>query len=766
MNISMLLSFSFRRFHLLMVLIFTLLVFSYRANAQIAQPSDQRLTIDRIYASPEFYPTSFFGPAKWDRNGTSYTLLAPAQSLSEGQDIVRFDLPAGNSDIVLPSSMLIPENEESPLSVEDYFWSKNGKYILLYTNTARVWRENTRGDYWILHLEDSTLTKLGGPDAAPSTLMFAKFSPDETRVAYVREHNLYVERLDNHEISALTLDGNEDIINGTFDWVYEEELSLQDGFRWNDAGTHIAYWQLDASRVRDFYLLNTTDSLYSQVIPIQYPKVGEDNSLAKIGVVSVADGKSNWMNIPGDPGEHYLGELSWKEGAEEILIQQLNRSQDTNLVWLCQSSSGDCQVILQETDEAWLDLEHQLLWLEDGAYFSWISERDGWRHIYKVSQDGQEVSLLTPGEFDVIELLEINEEEEMIYFIASPENATQRYLYRQSYKKTSEPERLTPASQTGIHSYDLSPGAAYAIHTYTTMVKPQTTDLVKLPDHSSIKMLSENPALEKNLSSLPLATPEFFTLTTEEDVEMDAWIIRPPNMDSTKKYPVIFYAYSEPANQIVLDRYDYRNYLWHQMLAQLGYVVIAVDNRGTPAPKGRTWRKIIHKKIGILNPADQASAARVLLASPQIDEERVGIWGWSGGGTATLNGLFQYPDIYHVGVSVAPVSLQLFYDNIYQERYMGLLNEENVEAYIKGSPISHVQNVKGKLLLIHGTGDDNVHYQNSEVLINALIRLNIQFDMMAYPNRTHGIYEGYNTTRHLRTKMTEFFLENLPPGPR
>jgi dipeptidyl-peptidase-4 len=731
-----------------------------------SQTEDKNLlTIDRIFNSREF-SSQWFGPARWIDNDRGYTTLETSKEFKHARDIVKFDLETVKSEILVDAKHLIPEGETEPLSIADYQWSKDGKKLLIYTNTKRVWRRNTKGDYWVVDLQTWKLQKMGGREAKPSTLMFAKFSPDSRKVAYVRENNVYSEDLATGKITQLTFDGTDKIINGTFDWVYEEELDDRDGFRWSPDSKSIAYWHLDSRPVPIFYLINNTDSLYPFLKPIPYPKVNQANSICKVGVVSADGGNTTWMNVPGDPQNHYIARMDWADNSDELVIQQLNRPENTDLVMLCNAKNGETRTILTEKDSAWVDVVNDFMWLNNGKEFTWVSERDGWRHIYIVSRDGKDLRLLTPDSFDVINIEKIDENGEFIYFIASPDNAGQRYLYRVNINGTPHEEKLTPVSLAGTNGYQISETAKYAFHYYSNFGTPLAIDLVSLPDHKTIRTLVDNAELKEKVEALKRTPVEFFNVTTDDSVKIDGWMMKPYNFDPSKKYPVLFYVYGEPAGQTVMDTWGGSTYLWHLMLTQQGYIVVSVDNRGTPAPRGREWRKCIYEKIGILNSYDQAKAANAIFKKYDfIDTSRVGVWGWSGGGSMTLNLMFRYPEIYKTGMSVAPVSTEWLYDDIYQERYMNLwdVNEKN---YIEGSPITYAKDLKGNLLVVHGTGDDNVHFQGTERLINELIKQNKLFTIMIYPNRSHGIYEGENTSRHLREVLTNYLESHLAAGGR
>ena len=746
----------------LWILISVFAVICLVSGLSAQEPDPGLLTLDRIISSREFQ-SERFGPVKWLKDGTGYTTLESSEVTKPGRDIVLYNPQTGEQKILIRAQQLIPPGKQKPLDIRNYSWSDDGSKLLIFTNTRRVWRYHTRGDYWVLDLDTGTLQQLG-KFAEPSTLKFAKFSPDTKKVAYVVKNNIYVEDIETGKITGITFDGSKTIINGTFDWAYEEEFQIQDGFRWSPDSRSIAYWQLDASGVRDFYMINNTDSLYSYIIPVQYPKVGETLSSCRVGVIRAEGGETVWMNVDGDPRNNYIPRMDWAASSEKILFQYMNRHQNRIKVMLGDASSGEVKTILEETDDAWLDVVDDLKWMDNGQNFTWISERSGWRHLYLVSRDGKTIKPITSGDYDIISVMLIDEDDGYVYFIASPDNPTQRYLFRIKTSGEAEPEKLTPADLPGSHSYQLAPNAKWAIHTWSDFNTPGSIDIISLPDHKSARLLVENTELKNKVNKLERKPVEFFKIKTSDNVELDGWIIKPNSFDPTKKYPVLFYVYGEPAGTTVWDQWGGRNYLWHLMLTQKGYIVISIDNRGTRVPRGREWRKCVYKQIGILASSDQAKAARKISEWDFIDSNRLAIWGWSGGGSMTLNALLRYPDLYNTGMSVAPVPDQQLYDAIYQERYM-TTPEENPEGFKLGSPITFAENLKGNLLIVHGTGDDNVHYQGTQKLINEFIKYNKHFTMMAYPNRSHGIYEGKGTTRHLFELLTRYLIENMPPGP-
>jgi dipeptidyl-peptidase-4 len=731
------------------------------------------LTNEMLYQDYE-YRNKRPGAIRWDKEGSKFTALETAEGFEDAElekdqygddikiyeEIVHYDPATLERSILISLAQLTPKGSDKALVVDDYQWSKDQSRLLIYTNAKYVWRDKTRGEYWVLNIEDGELWKLGEDSYQASQMMFGKFSPDSTKFAYVYLNNIYVQDLQSRDVTALTTDASETTINGLFDWAYEEEFSIQDGFRWGPDSQRIAYWQLDTSAAQDFYIINNTDTLYPTITAIPYPKVGEENSAARIGVVSIANSETQWIELPGIAKDMYVPRMSWVKGQNQVLIQQMNRKQDTNTIFYADADTGEIEQVFVEQEETYIEYLEDPIWLDNSDAFLWLSERSGWKHIYKVSRDGKSLTDLTPGDFDVTDFVAKDEANNWLYFIASPENPTQRYLYRTSLDGSGDMTRITPAAFSGTNSYNVSADAKWAIHTHSSFLQPPVYTLISLPDHQAHNVLEDNAELVEKIAQLAKGDFEFYSVNSQDGLSLDGYIMRPPNMDTTKQYPIIHFVYGEPASQIVRDMW-LRNTMWHMMMTQQGFIVSSVDNRGTPSPKGRDWRRSVYGNVGPLGARDQSDALKEMCKRWQyIDCSKVGVWGHSGGGSMTLNLLFRYPEQFHVGVSRAPVPDQRLYDSIYQERYSGLL--EDFEAnYIEASPITHAKNLQGKLLLVHGTGDDNVHYQGAERLINELVKHNRQFDLMSYPNRRHGIVEGEGTSLHLHTLQSRYFIEHL-----
>ena len=609
-----------------------------------------------------------------------------------------------------------------------------------------------------------------------SSLMFAKFSPDGTRVAYVSGNNIYMEYCDpaqheNNGVVALTTSGNDTIVNGTFDWVYEEEFSCRDGFRWSADSKFIAYWNSNTAGTGWFNIINNVDSIYPTVQQFPYPKAGTTNSAVKVGFVDVDTQSTTWLPIPGDERNNYIPRMEFVPGTDRLMIQQMNRAQSLNTVWTVDiedADASDLHVLCTDQDEAWVETNDNIHFLQGNKYFTFTSERDGYRHIYKVTADGKKWTCITPGNFDVVREVGIDEKRGWIYYIGSEFNATQRYLYRSRLDGKGKSENISLSMTRpelkraeGQYSYTMSPNMDYAVERFSNAETAPQTRIVRMDKKgqwSVEKLLEDNHEAVEAFKSYGLNFKEF-AKAKSGDLELDAWIIKPRDFDPSKKYPVICYVYGEPASATVQDSWD--SSLFWQYLAQQGYVIVSIDGRGTAAPRGREWRKCIYGEVGVAASEDQARGIQDLCRQfSWMDPTRIGITGWSGGGAQTLNSMFHYPKVFKAGIAIAFVADQRLYDTIYQERYMNT-PQANPDGYFRGSPINFVDGLEGNLLLVHGTGDDNVHYQSCEMLVNKLIEKGKIFYQLSYPMRTHSISERSGTSLHLRKQLVDFWQKNL-----
>ncbi len=720
------------------------------------------LSLDALFKDKHF-DTERVPEFRWNAKGTKYYTIEKGEP-GNLPSIASYDPDSQAKTIVADSAALTPPGAKAPLTIDAIHISEDEKRLLIYTNSQKVWRQNTRGDYWVFDVANRTLKPVGG-SVPPASLMFAKFSPDASRVAYVFANNLYVQDVNTLQIQQLTSDGSPTCINGTADWVNEEELNLRDCYRWSSDGKRVLFWQFDTMGVRNFHLINNTDSLTPKIQTFAYPKVGEMNSATRLGVKTLEGGEVVWLQIPGDPREHYFPHAEWTPDGSQILAQQFNRLQSELTLWLVDPQSGSARKLMRETDDAWLENENPVRWIREGKDFLWLSEHTGWRHAYIAHLDGSPLTPITRGEFDVMEIEAIDEAGGWLYYAASPENATQRNLYRISLDGSFS-ERLSSTEQLGWHKLEIAPKAKWGVHSFSSFTSPPVVDLVRLPSFTKSRRLVDNQVLRSRLEVLAKPEIEFFKVALGDGTQLDGWSLKPPRqLVKADRLPLVMHVYGEPHGQTVRDAWPGTRGLWHWYLSQRGMMVASVDNRGTNVPKGRIWRKSVHRKIGITAPEEQAFAVRTLLTQwPFVDPHRVGIWGWSGGGSMSLHAIFRYPELYRTAVSVAPVADQRLYDTIYQERYMGL-PQDNPEGFRDGSPLTYAKNLQGNLLLIHGTGDDNCHYQGTERLMNELIASGKHFSILPYPNRAHGVNEGNNTVRHFWGEIALFLETHLQPSP-
>ena len=583
-----------------------------------------------------------------------------------------------------------------------------------------------------------------------------RLSPDERHVIEIEDGNVWIRDLANETRKQLT----DTAVPNTVSMIYAV---------WSPDGTKVAVEESDASRVRLRSQLVPGDPSYPEVAESRFARVGGVIRSNRVGVVEIESGDIRWFDLSDSSDGFYIGQVEWAKNSDELLIEKLSRFRDERKFLLADVHSGELTCIFQESDPAWTVASYEtnagLEWIGDGEAFLVLSEKDGWRHAFVHSRDGTLLSKLTSGDYDIIERSHIDEVGNWFYFYASPDNATQKYLYRVPLDGSSKPERITPADQPGTHNYDFSPNGRWALHTYSRFDTPPVTQLVEMPDHRVLRAIKDHASIRQRMTKTISTDTEFLQLPIEGGVTLDAWLMKPHDFDPTRKYPVLEYVYGEPHSQTVLDAWGTVHADYHRLIAELGYLVISIDNRGTPAPKGAAWRRAVFGSLGPLSTDEQAAALKSFAETrPYVDLDRVGIWGWSGGGSNTLNSMFRKPDLYHVGIAVAPKPKTHLYNAWFQEIYMNT-PEVNPDGYAQAAPINFAEGLQGDLLIIHGTGETNTHIQITEGLVDRLIELGKPFDYMAYPNRDHGIYEGKGTTVHLRMHMLRYLIDHLKPGP-
>ena len=582
-------------------------------------------------------------------------------------------------------------------------------------------------------------------------------SPDGRLALNYEEGNLHVRALESDRTNPLT----KNAIAGSI----SNSRAV-----WSPDSKWIAFMETDMSGVPFRASLEPSDPTYPEVKQNRYARVGETINKTRVGVVDPEGNAIRWLSIPQPKEGCYLGGLSWAGNSHELFVEKLSRGRDKREYLIADIRTGAIRCIFEESDPAWVAGAYETdagpVWIRDNSAFVVMSDRDGWRRAYVYGRDGKENGVLTPSRVDILEFVLVDEAGGWYYYYASPDNGTQQYLYRSQLDGSGTTERVTPADQPGTHYYNISPNVKWAFHTYSTINTPPVTELVRLPAHEVVRVLEDNKELRDKLKTLITRPTEFIQLDIGGGVVMDAWMIKPRDFDPSRKYPVFVYVYSEPYKQEVLDRWRGNRIHFHRAIADLGYITVCMDSRGTPAPKGTWWRKAEFPTLGILSTDDQAAGIQELgRTRPYVDLSRVGIWGWSGGGSNTLNAMFRKPDVYHVGIAVAPKPQPHLYNAWFQEIFMRTL-KENAEGYRKSAPINFAEGLKGNLLIIHGTGETNTHLEITEGLVDRLIELGKPFDYFTYPNRDHGISKGKGTTLHLRMLMTRYLLTHLPPGPR
>ena len=740
--------------------------------AAVAQPADgpKRLTLETLFASPEFYGESFQG-GRWAETGAR--LLYVEGDASGASSLRELDLTTDTRRTILDGSQLVKPDAEGLIEIEDYATSMDGAKTLLYTDSERVWRLNTKGYYYVLDNESGTVSPVA--DRSEGFQTFAKFDPAAEHVAFVRDRNLFVVDLATGTERALTDNGSEGgVINGTFDWVYEEEFGLRDGFRWSPDGRYIAFFQLDESGTRDFEMLDFT-TLYPESTRFRYPKAGETNAEIQIGVVEVATGETTFFDtdtwFEGGDETEYIAGMGWtpalEDGTADVWMLRLNRDQNHVDLLYGDPASGDVDTILTEENDSYIEVETgfsdvatgTITYLGDGDHFVWRSDRDGYGHLYLYENDGDFVRQVTTGAWDVTDFHGVDEAAGMAYVTTTAESPMERHLYRVPLAGGA-PVKLTTGA--GWHSVDLSRDFAYMVDTYSTATTPPTTTLYRTTGEE-LTVLVDNAALIDRLAAYDLPAPEFMTVPAADGTPLNAYLVTPRDFDPTRAYPLLIHTYGGPGSQEVYDRWAGQERLWHQYLAETyGVLVAGVDNRGTGG-RGKAFKTLTQNRLGILEAEDQIAAAQWFGAQDYVDADRMGIWGWSYGGYLSLLAMTygEGPETFRLGIAVAPVTSWRQYDTIYTERYLST-PQKNAAGYDLGSPTTYAGNLADDqdLLIVHGDADDNVHVQNTMAMVDALQAEGKQFDLMIYPGRNHGIYGG-NTRRHLYTLLTETVAEGL-----
>ena len=734
----------------------TLLTPSPDLRAQGA-PAGRTATADSLTIEAIFQRGAYRGASMpsvvWLADGRSYLDLRADPA--GGTDIVRIDLVTGDTTEMADAAALVAP-DGSRLEVEEVTLSADESKALLYHNSVRVWRSNTRGRYTVLDFATKRTTPVSTREGLQ---MFAKLSPDGRQVAFVRDNDLWVADLASGAERRLTSDGSETIINGTTDWVYEEELGLRDAFRWSPDGTRIAFWRFDQSAVPEFPMVDEL-GLYPEVETLRYPKAGEANSRVQVGVLTLANGAVRWIDVGADTGI-YIARMQWV-GRDSLSIQRLPRAQNRVDLLMASATTGGTRTIMSDRDSAYVDVEGDAVrWIDGDRRFLWLSDRSGWRQVWLYDRSGRPVRQVTRDGVDVLSIEAVDERSGTVYVTAAAPTPTQRQVFAHRLDGRGEPRRITTAS--GAHRLSIGPTFRYAVDIHSDADSPPVATLHDFPSMRRVRVLESNAELASNLASLGLRAPEFFTVPLPNGTRLDAVRILPADFDSTRRYPVLMYVYGGPAAPTVTDQWSGSRYLWHQLLAQKGVVVVSVDNRGA-AWRGRDFRKITQFALGTVESQDQIDAARWLARQSWVNGEEIGIWGWSYGGYLSSLTAAKGGDLFDMAIAVAPVTDWRLYDTIYTERFMGLPSA-NAKGYEESAPQSHVAGLTARYLIVHGTGDDNVHPQNTMQMAKKLQEAGKPFSMLLYPNLTHSI-SGGNAQYHLYRSMTEFVLDNLGPVVR
>ena len=699
------------------------------------------ITLEDVFKKGSFR-TSGIGAIRWMNDGQYYS----AREINDGEvTLVKKDITTGEAVETIAAS------SEIGFPFGAYAFSSDEQKLMLPTETERIYRRSSKSVFYVYDITSKSSQQVANGEK----VMYATFSPDATKIAYVKNNNLYMASFDDMKEVQITNDGEwNKIINGSADWVYEEEFSMSKAFQWSPDGSKIAFWRFDESGVREFNM-QLWGQLYPQDYRFKYPKAGEDNSVIELKVFNLGSGQTTTMDI-GEEKDIYVPRIYWTKEENVLSMIRLNRLQNKMEILHADVNSGESKVIYSEESDTYVDADYNdnLQYLNDEKTFIITSEKDGYKHIYQYNLDGSLVNQITSGNWEVTNLLGVDEKGKMIYFISSEKSPLERHMYSIKLNGKSKKE-MTVVS--GTHRMNWSPDFKYYIQTLSSTAAPNMITLHN-GKGKEIRIMEDNSDAKERIAQYALGQKEFFTFQNDQGDELNGYIIKPADFDPNKKYPVLMYVYGGPGSQTVNNSWFGGRDYWHMHLANQGYIIASIDNRGTGA-RGKEFKHITYGILGKYEVEDQIAGARYLASLNYTDADRIGIWGWSYGGYMSSLSLFIGNDIFKSAIAVAPVTSWRYYDTIYTERYMSTpqLNSEGYDAY---SPNSHIDKLNGNFLLIHGTGDDNVHFQNSVEMLNRLVAADKQFDTFYYPNRNHGIYGG-NTTWHLYTQMTNWILENL-----
>ena len=705
----------------------------------------RNIELQDIWASGTFFPKTVNGFVNLN-DGKSYCIQ---EVNSEGYSVVnQYDYKSGEFVKELFScKSLVDALGINLKTFNTYHFDDNQKVILITYNSESIYRHSTRDDYAVFSLESKQLLD----NSKEGKVRYPTLNPSGTKVAYVIGNNLYISDIERGKVKQITKDGEYNkIINGAVDWVYEEEFSMSRGFEWNADGSKIAFYKFDESAVKE-WVMPIYGDLYPEQYKFKYPKAGEANSIVKVLIADANSGKCKEIEL-GSENDQYLPRIKWTLNPEILSVQRLNRLQNK---WeLLMVNGTNVSVSLTETSKYYVDITDDIYYLKDGKHMIVSSEQDGFKHLYFHKLEGPQIHQITAGSWEVDNVLAVDQKNELIYFTSTEVSPTERHIYVIDFLGKNK-KRLT--TESGWHSAKFSNDYSLALHNYTAAYSPHKY-VIRNSEWEVIREVETNKDFEERMNQFNLSKMEFSSLEVN-GVELNYWMVKPSDFDESKKYPLLMFVYGGPGSQTVKNSFGYSNFYWYQMLANKhGVIVASVDNRGTGA-RGAEFKKLTYKQLGKYETEDQIAAAKKFGDANYIDENRIGIWGWSYGGYMSSLALAKGNDVFKMAIAIAPVTNWRFYDNIYTERYMAL-PEDNADGYDMNSPINFVKDIKGKYLIVHGTGDDNVHFQNSVMMVDEMIKNNVEFDSEFYPNKNHGIYGGY-TRYHLFNRMTNFIIENL-----